>query len=235
MGVQLSAARIISSEVNPPRSKFCVLCFAAFAAAALHAALASSAAMTAHLALCAQPAAMGHGSGMPAKARESPSHGEPNGAAGQEQGQGGRPDLEDGSNAAGNPNPGQDDGARLTRRLPSQLSLAVAADAAAQIRSPEALYPIPKKAWPAALVWPLLRRERPGAGAHADVMQALLSVLNGRLVAVGAGLLAAVLAASPLLCLNISARPAGAPCRSFMRQCPMKLCSCGRASGGCAS
>ena len=167
--------------------------------------------MTAHMALCAQPLATGHGSavpGVPAKARESPSHGAPNGTAGLAQGQGGRPDLEDGSDPTGfgNPHPGQDDGGRLTRRAPSQLSLAVAADAAAQVRSPEAPYPIPKEAWPAALVWPLLRRERAGAGAPADVLRALLSVLSGRPVAVGAGLLAAVLAAAPLCRLNISAR-----------------------------
>lgn len=176
--------------------------------------------MTAHLALRAQPLATGHASGVPgvpAKARESPSHGAPNGTAGLQQGPGERPDLEDGSNPAGSPHPGQDDGARLTRRLPSQLSLAVAADAAAQIRSPEAPYPISKEAWPAALVWPLLRRERAGAGAPVDILRALLSVLSGRPVAMGAGLLAAVLAAAPLCRLNISARPAGRRAGSRLR------------------
>ena len=223
-----------SSPCRP--HNFASLCCAAFAAAALHAALASSAAMTAHLALCAQPLATGHGSGapgVPAKARESPSHGAPNGAAGLQQAPGGRPDLEDGSNPAGNPHPGQDDGARLTRRLPSQLSLAVVADAAAQVRSPEAPYPIPKEAWPAALVWPLLRRERAGAGAPADVLRALLSVLSGRPVAVGAGLLAAVLAAAPLCRLNISARLAGchAGSRSSRSSVHWALCCANRRGG----
>ena len=147
MAMQVTS-RTRNFAIHPPCRPldFAPLCFAAFAAAALHAALASSAAMAAHLALCAQPLATGHASGVPgvpAKARESPSHGAPNGTAGLQQGPGGRPDLEDGSNPAGNPNPGQDDGGRLTRRAPSQLSLAVAADAAVQIRSPRSSVPYP--------------------------------------------------------------------------------------------
>ena len=215
-----------------------IWCRTGFPAAALHAALASSATMIVYLAMRAQPAsaegpAGGVRPGAPAKAHASPSPSPSHAAPKQARMPGGcRPDLEDGplTDACIDPNPGTHpkssmDETRLTRRPASQLSLAAAADGSAQHRHS----PYPRESLGSApLVWPLLRSGRLGACPDADVVQTLLAMASGGGVAVGAALLAALLMMGPLLRLNLSAEyPSAGLCRPNTRSGPVFYHVCG--------
>jgi len=217
---------------------------AGFAAAALRVALASSAAMTAHLALRAPPAAAAALArwprrGAPTKARESPVHpackqatcGAPwppeaplELAALAPAAAGGRPDVEDGQppGAGAKPNaPASSDVARLSRRPASQTCLAAAGEGAAPADGP-----VPNGRAAAAHAWPPPAQQGPGgsAGAACGALDACLAAAGGRRAAATAALLAAALAAAPLLQPDPGAGLPGSLAQSMQPACFVTVC-----------
>jgi len=215
---------------------------AGFALAALRVSLASSAAMTAHLALRTPPAAAALARwprrGAPTKARESPVHpaceqpssgapwppeARPGHAAWAPAAAGGRPDVEDGQPPGVSAKPGtpaSSDAARLSRRPASQTCLAAAGGGAAPADGPVA-----NGGALAAHASPPSAQQGPdgSAGAASGALDACLAAAGGRRAAAAAALLAAALAAAPLLQPDPGARLPGSLAQSMVACLPAEV------------